>query len=226
MKLTASLLLFSSSLLAPTAVAQNSDSEVTASWTEQGVCAYYYEKPGAWKSLAETCVKYCENNGGHGYSECDHTPYAGKDLPNGIDQSTIQQDDTGDVYVPCLCKCDNPDVEGIVTAIVDVVIEGLSHLDEIICGVFMTAMVSAVPFLGCGGLFVCTLLTSARYLLSKSASISSPEVRKLLQQPELSKASSRSPRMRSMSPTPWATGLARPAASRTRTGRTASLTCS
>jgi hypothetical protein len=150
MKLTASLLLLSSTLLAPTAVAQESDSEVAASWTEQGVCAYFYEKPGAWKTLAETCVKYCENNGGHGYSECDHTPYAGMDLPNGVDQSTISQDDTGDVYVPCLCKCDNPDVEGIVTAIVDIVIEGLSHLDEIICGVFMTAMVSAVPLRGYG----------------------------------------------------------------------------
>ncbi|KAF1972015.1 hypothetical protein BU23DRAFT_442552, partial [Bimuria novae-zelandiae CBS 107.79] len=61
-----------------------------------------------------------------------------------IDQSTIGKDDSGDVYVPCNCKCENPDVEGIATAILDVVIEGLSHLDEIICGVFMTAMVSVV----------------------------------------------------------------------------------
>ncbi|KAL5427576.1 hypothetical protein PMIN07_006035 [Paraphaeosphaeria minitans] len=144
MRFTKSLLLLSSSLLASTVVAQNTDSEVAASWTEQGICAFFYKKPGAWKSLAQTCVKYCENNGGHGYSECDHTPYAGMNLPNGIDQSTIMHDDSGDVYVPCKCKCDNPDVEGIANAILDVVIDGLSQLNEIICGVFMTAMVSVV----------------------------------------------------------------------------------
>lgn len=145
MKFTASLLLLSSSLLPPVALAQNSDSEVAASWTQQGVCAYFFEKPGAWKSLAETCVDYCKNNGGHGYSECDYSAWKDFDLPKGIDQSLIGKDDSGDVYVPCKCKCDNPDVEGITNAILDIVIEGLSHLDEIICGVFMTAMVSDVP---------------------------------------------------------------------------------
>lgn len=66
------------------------------------------------------------------------------DLPNEIGQSAIKHDESGDNYVPCRCKCDNPDVEGLTNGILDVVIEGLSELDQIICGVFMTAMVSVV----------------------------------------------------------------------------------
>lgn len=145
MRFTASLLLFSSSLLIPSAVAQNSDDQVAASWTQQGMCAYYFQKPGASKSLADTCIKYCQNNGGHGYSECDHSPYAGMNLPNGVDQSTIMKDSSGDSYIPCKCKCDNPTVEGLSGDLFDVVFEGLSHLDQVICGVFMTAMVSTFP---------------------------------------------------------------------------------
>lgn len=145
MKLTASLLLLSSIFLPHTILAQNSDAEVTVSWEQSGTCAYFFEKPGAWKSLAQTCIKYCGTQpDGHGYSECDHTPYKDLNLPDGVSQSTIMRDESGDVFIPCRCKCSNTDVEGITDAILDVVIEALSHLDEIICGVFMTAMVTIV----------------------------------------------------------------------------------
>lgn len=145
MKLTASLLLLSSIFLPHTILAQNSDAEVTVSWEQSGTCAYFFEKLGAWKSLAQTCIKYCGTQpDGHGYSECDHTPYKNLNLPDGVSQSTIMRDESGDVFVPCRCKCSNTDVEGITDAILDVVIEALSHLDEIICGVFMTAMVTIV----------------------------------------------------------------------------------
>ena len=144
MKYTASLLLLSNSLVYADKLPQNSDSAVAAAWEKSGSCAYFYEKPGAWKSLAETCVKYCEAQpDGHGYSECDHTPYKDMDLPEGA-KSIIATDDAGDAYVPCKCKCSNPDVEGIAKELVDVVVEGLSHLDEFLCGIFMTAMVTVV----------------------------------------------------------------------------------
>ena len=63
------------------------------------------------------------------YSEYDRAPYENMDLPNEIGQSAIKHDESGDNYVPCRCKCDNPDVEGLTNGILDVVIEGLSELD-------------------------------------------------------------------------------------------------
>ena len=139
MRAASSLLLLGSSVF-PTVIAQighTTDAQLTVAWESSGVCAYYYEKPGKRAPLADTCIKYCDNNGGHGFSMCDRFPYKDFDLPKGIDQSIIGQDEAGDVFVPCKCKCEDETVEGFTKAVLDIVIEGLSQLDNIICAVMV-----------------------------------------------------------------------------------------
>ncbi|KAF2183380.1 hypothetical protein K469DRAFT_211108 [Zopfia rhizophila CBS 207.26] len=136
MRLAASVLLLCSSIL-PGVLAQESDEQVTASYEQTGSCAYYFQKPAKRAPLSQTCIKYCENNGGHGYSECDRSPYKDIDFEHGFDKSLIEKDADGDLWVPCKCKCENKDVEGISEAIFDIVAEGLAQLDNIICAVML-----------------------------------------------------------------------------------------
>ncbi|KAH7393076.1 hypothetical protein BKA66DRAFT_439188 [Pyrenochaeta sp. MPI-SDFR-AT-0127] len=130
-------LLLASSMFS-VSLAQERDDQVAASWEVSGTCAYFFKQPLKWSPLKETCIKYCEKNGGHGYSECDHSPYKDIDIEKDI-SSQIKRDDAGDPWVVCECKCSNPDVEGIVIPIFEIVAEGLSHLDNIICAVMLEA---------------------------------------------------------------------------------------
>ncbi|ORY17841.1 hypothetical protein BCR34DRAFT_10171 [Clohesyomyces aquaticus] len=137
MRLATTILLLCSSSILPGILAQETDEQVTASYEQSGTCAFYFQKPAKKAPLSQTCIKYCENNGGHGYSECDRSPYNNVDFENGFDKSTIEKDADGDLWVPCRCKCDNPDVEGIAEAIFDIVAEALQQLDNIICAVML-----------------------------------------------------------------------------------------
>jgi hypothetical protein len=141
MRFVTSALLFCSALL-PGALAQNSDSQVAANYEQTGQCAYYFQKQAKKSALSQACIKYCENNGGHGYSECDLSVYKDIDIMNDLDKSLIETDEDGDLWVPTKCKCENPDVEGITTAILDIVIEALEQLDNIICAVMVEAFKS------------------------------------------------------------------------------------
>ncbi|KAF2867541.1 kinase-like domain-containing protein [Massariosphaeria phaeospora] len=132
MKVYTSLILVSS-IAIPGVLAQNSDSQVAASWTQSGTCAYYRNNRGIKNALTETCIKYCENNGGHGYSECDYSSYANtepKDFPSF-------HDDGGNELWPAPCKCENKAVEGIVLAIFDIVAEALQVLDNLLCAIML-----------------------------------------------------------------------------------------
>lgn len=40
--------------------------QIIATYTEQGLCFHYFAKRPSWHP--RPCMKYCENNGGHGYS--------------------------------------------------------------------------------------------------------------------------------------------------------------
>lgn len=139
MRLSTSLLLISSSAVLGEhiAVRQNTDAQVTASYEQQGICAYYFQKPAKKAPLSDTCIKYCANNGGHGYSECDIGVYKNTDFEHGFDKSLINKDEAGDLWVPAKCKCSNPDVEGITEEIFDIVAKGLAQLDNIICAVML-----------------------------------------------------------------------------------------
>ncbi|KAH8712224.1 hypothetical protein GQ44DRAFT_409889 [Phaeosphaeriaceae sp. PMI808] len=138
MRLAAIVLFLGSSIFSKTA-AQEQDNQVAASWEVSGTCAYFFQKPGKWSILKTTCIKYCETHGGHGYSECDYSPYKNINIEKDMDKSLINKDGAGDLWVPTKCKCSNPDVEGISVAIFDIVAEGLSKLDNIICAVMLEA---------------------------------------------------------------------------------------
>ncbi|KAL9617420.1 MAG: hypothetical protein Q9160_007777 [Pyrenula sp. 1 TL-2023] len=119
--------------------AHTADKQLTAIWEGDGTCAYYFKKPGKRSSLAETCVRYCENNGGHGFSQCDLSPVKDIDFEHGFDKSIIQEDDAGDVYVPSRCKCENKDVEELSAEIFDILAKGLEKLDNLLCAVMLEA---------------------------------------------------------------------------------------
>lgn len=135
MRLAASILL-ACSIILPGVLAQEKDSEVAASYESTGSCAYYFQNPTKKAPLSQTCIKYCDTHGGHGFSECDWSPYANVDFTK-IDQSTIEKDEAGELWVPCRCKCEDPNVEGIATEIMNIVIEGLKEIDHVICAVML-----------------------------------------------------------------------------------------
>ncbi|KAF2873230.1 hypothetical protein BDV95DRAFT_605788 [Massariosphaeria phaeospora] len=127
-------LLVLSSFVLPGALA--SDAEIAANWRSTGMCAYYWKKVGKNNQLTDTCIEYCKNNGGHGYSECDLMSWKGVDLDT-FDPSVKKQDEEGDIYVPAPCKCENKAVEAITKTILEVVVEGLKKLDNILCAIML-----------------------------------------------------------------------------------------
>ncbi|XXG95828.1 hypothetical protein Hte_002099 [Hypoxylon texense] len=116
------------------------DSQTIAAYEMSGMCLYYYtSRQPNWNKGLQPCIKYCEDNGGHGYSECDMSSY--KDIDIEKDSSFPKYvDDDGFPWVPAPCKCENKDVEGIATEIADIVAEALSQLDNILCAVFISAI--------------------------------------------------------------------------------------
>ncbi|KAI0892932.1 hypothetical protein F4806DRAFT_505218 [Annulohypoxylon nitens] len=116
------------------------DSETIAAYEKSGECLYYYtdRQPGSNKGL-QPCIKYCADHGGHGYSECDESAYKNIDLEkdHGIPKYV---DDDGFPWVPAPCKCENKDVEGLATEIMDIVAQALAKLDNILCAVFTSAI--------------------------------------------------------------------------------------
>lgn len=46
------------------------DSQTIAAYEISGMCLYYYtSRQPNWHKGIEPCIKYCADNGGHGYSE-------------------------------------------------------------------------------------------------------------------------------------------------------------
>ncbi|KAI0838303.1 hypothetical protein F5Y06DRAFT_55419 [Hypoxylon sp. FL0890] len=147
MKLHSALVLFLSTLNG--AIADSSlvargdhqpDSQTMAAYEKSGMCLYYYtnRKPN-WNKGLQPCIKYCANNGGHGYSECDMSSWQGIDIAND-NRFPKYVDDDGYPWVPAPCKCENQAVEALTTEIINVVAEALSMLDNILCAVFVSAI--------------------------------------------------------------------------------------
>ncbi|TGJ78377.1 hypothetical protein E0Z10_g10385 [Xylaria hypoxylon] len=116
------------------------DSQTIASYQKSGTCMYYYnsQQPN-WNKGLFPCIKYCEDNGGHGYTECDLSGYNDIDIENNHGFPKYVDDD-GYPWVPAHCKCENEAVEWLAGEIVEVVVEMLQHLDNIICAIFLSAI--------------------------------------------------------------------------------------
>ncbi|KAI1140795.1 hypothetical protein F5Y05DRAFT_287057 [Hypoxylon sp. FL0543] len=116
------------------------DSQTMASYEKQGLCMYYYtSRQPNWDKGIQPCIKYCANNGGHGYSECDMSSYAGVDLEKDTSMPKYVDDD-GYPWIPAPCKCENKAVEYLAGEIINIVAEALSMLDNILCAVFVSAI--------------------------------------------------------------------------------------
>ncbi|KAK8061069.1 hypothetical protein PG997_015290 [Apiospora hydei] len=117
------------------------DSQTMAAYEKVGLCMYYYNKDMQpnWQKGMEPCSKYCQNNGVHGYSECDYTSYMNTNFEEPTTFPTYEDDD-GFPWVPAPCKCENKVVEYLTGEIVEFVAEGLEKLGNILCAVFVSAI--------------------------------------------------------------------------------------
>ncbi|KAI0007475.1 hypothetical protein F4779DRAFT_629121 [Xylariaceae sp. FL0662B] len=116
------------------------DSQTIAAYEKTGQCLYYYtNRQPNWSKGLQPCIKYCDNNGGHGYSECDVSSYKDIDIENNRGLPKYVDDD-GFPWVPAPCKCENKAVEAITKEIIDIVAEALAKLDNVLCAVFTSAI--------------------------------------------------------------------------------------
>ncbi|KAK7936732.1 uncharacterized protein PG986_015170 [Apiospora aurea] len=116
------------------------DSQTMAAYEKSGNCMYYYtNRQPNWRKGAEPCIKYCQNNGGHGYAECDMNSFKDIDVEKatGFPKYT---DDDGFPWVPAPCKCENKAVEALATELIEIVAKALAQLDNILCAIFVSAI--------------------------------------------------------------------------------------
>ncbi|OTA62371.1 hypothetical protein K449DRAFT_434033 [Hypoxylon sp. EC38] len=116
------------------------DSQTIAAYEATGQCFYYYVKGKAnWNKALQPCIKYCANHGGHGYAQCDSSSFKNIDIEknNGMPKYV---DDDGFPWVAAPCQCENEAVETITTEIIELVAEALEQLDNILCAVFVSAI--------------------------------------------------------------------------------------
>ncbi|KAI0852020.1 hypothetical protein F5Y00DRAFT_274259 [Daldinia vernicosa] len=123
---------------ASAAVLPRSDADTIANFGRIGICLSYLGAGNTEKELAP-CKIFCpaQNPG----SDPNAVGCKGPDVPiEKLDPSTIDKDDDGNQFTPGECICD---LSGAV-AILDVVIQGLSKLDNVICAVVLSAVTTLV----------------------------------------------------------------------------------
>ncbi|KAI1840734.1 hypothetical protein JX266_013079 [Neoarthrinium moseri] len=126
---------------------QNTDAQVLASNEKTGACMYYFGQGSArpnWDKGGKSCIKYCADHGGSGFSMCDYSPYNDVDFTKQPLTVATLKDEEGYIYVPCKCKCNDPTIEGLTENIFDIVAEGLSKLDNILCAAMLSALQAIV----------------------------------------------------------------------------------
>ncbi|KAI1766486.1 hypothetical protein GGR53DRAFT_528579 [Hypoxylon sp. FL1150] len=117
-------------------VIPRSDADTIANFGRIGICLSYFDQGPVDKELAP-CKIFCpaQNPG----SDPNAVGCKGPGIPRDqIDPSTVEKDDDGNEFTPGECVCDLSAAE----AILDVVIEGLSQLDNVICAVIIQAIVT------------------------------------------------------------------------------------
>ncbi|KAI1801438.1 hypothetical protein F4811DRAFT_460858 [Daldinia bambusicola] len=126
--------------LSSATVIPRSDDTTIANFGRIGICLSYLGPGNLVKELAP-CKIFCptQNPG----SDPNAVGCKGPDIPEDeLDPSTIDEDDDGNRFTPGECICDL----SAATAFLNVVIEGLSELDNVICAVVLTAVTTLVEF--------------------------------------------------------------------------------
>ncbi|KAI1460953.1 hypothetical protein F4805DRAFT_416119 [Annulohypoxylon moriforme] len=120
------------------AVVPRDDASTIANFGRIGICMSYFTTGPLDKELAP-CKTWCPTQNAN--QDPNAVGCQGPGVPQSqIDPSTIQKDDDGNVWTPGTCVCNLP----VAGAILDVVIQGLSQLDNVICAVMLTAVVTLV----------------------------------------------------------------------------------
>ncbi|OTB16269.1 hypothetical protein K445DRAFT_21907 [Daldinia sp. EC12] len=120
------------------AVLPRSDADTIANFGRIGICLSYLGAGNTEKELAP-CKVWCptQNPG----SDPNAVGCKGPDVPRDkLDPSTIDKDDDGNEFTPGECICDL----SAAGAILDVVIQALSQLDNVICAVVLSAVTTLV----------------------------------------------------------------------------------
>ncbi|KAI0181255.1 hypothetical protein GGR52DRAFT_523529 [Hypoxylon sp. FL1284] len=122
--------------LASAAVLPRSDADTIANFGRIGICLAYFDAGPTDKELAP-CKTFCptQNPGMDPNAVGCKSPGIPRDQ---IDPSIVYKDDDGNEYTPGTCICDLSAAE----AILDVVIQGLSQLDNVICAVIVQSIVT------------------------------------------------------------------------------------
>ncbi|KAI8957946.1 hypothetical protein F5Y11DRAFT_62453 [Daldinia sp. FL1419] len=120
------------------AVLPRSDADTIANFGRIGICLSYLGAGDPQKELAP-CKIWCPTQNPN--SDPGAVGCKGPDVPTDkLDPSTIDKDDDGNEFTPGECICDL----SVAGAILDVVIEALSQLDNVICAVVLTAVTTLV----------------------------------------------------------------------------------
>ncbi|KAI1781237.1 hypothetical protein F4818DRAFT_33257 [Hypoxylon cercidicola] len=133
-----SLLLVGPVGLTSAAVLPRSDADTIANFGRIGICLSYFDAGPTEKELAP-CKIFCpaQNPGSDPNAVGCKGPGIARDQ---IDPSVVDKDDDGNDFTPGECVCDL----SAAGAILDVVIQGLAQLDNVICAVIITAVVTLV----------------------------------------------------------------------------------
>ncbi|KAI1373844.1 hypothetical protein F4677DRAFT_428431 [Hypoxylon crocopeplum] len=120
------------------AVLPRNDADTIANFGRIGICMSYFGAGDTQKELAP-CSTWCPTQDPN--SDPNGVGCKGPGVPQDqIDPSVIEKDDDGNLWTAgtCVCKLE------IAEAIIDVVIQALSQLDNVLCAVVLTAVTTLV----------------------------------------------------------------------------------
>ncbi|KAI1091489.1 hypothetical protein F5B19DRAFT_263676 [Rostrohypoxylon terebratum] len=135
--LTATLLLGAVSPI-NAAVLPRDDASTIANFGRIGICMSYFTNGPLDKELAP-CKTWCPTQNANQDPNAVGCQSPGVPV-NQIDPSTVQKDDNGNLWTPGTCVCSLP----VANALLDIVIQALSELDDVICAVMVSAVVTLV----------------------------------------------------------------------------------
>ncbi|KAI0843536.1 hypothetical protein F5Y06DRAFT_255221 [Hypoxylon sp. FL0890] len=118
------------------ALLPRSDADTIASFGRQGLCLSYFSTGPTDKELAP-CKIFCPTQDPN--SDPNAVGCKGPGIAQDqLDPSTVFKDDDGNAYTPGTCVCDL----SAAGAFLDVVVQALSKLDNVICAVVLSAIVT------------------------------------------------------------------------------------
>ncbi|XXG96945.1 hypothetical protein Hte_003236 [Hypoxylon texense] len=119
-------------------VLPRSDADTIANFGRIGICLSYFGEGPTEKELAP-CKIFCPTQNPN--ADPNAVGCKGPGIPRDqIDPSIVDKDDDGNEFTPGECICDL----AAAGAILDVVIQGLSELDSVLCSVILSAIVTLI----------------------------------------------------------------------------------